>query len=71
MADLIEAVREYALIHYNKDGWDFLVECWDDEDIEEQIEGARTPAGAIKNCRLTCKALNEQRQEARGAGGEY
>jgi len=46
MADLIEAVREYALIHYNKDGWDFLVECWDDEDIEEQIEGARTPAGA-------------------------
>jgi len=71
MADLIEAVREYALIHYEKDGWDFLVECWDVDDIAENIGTARTPAGAIKNCRLTCKAINERRQEARGAGGEY
>ena len=31
--DLIAAVRRHALDNYERDGWDYLVECWDDGDI--------------------------------------
>jgi len=62
-AEMVRAVREHANANYKKDGWDFLVECWDDEDIIEQIAGAKTVAGAIRNCAKTLKLLHERRQE--------
>ena len=44
----IAAIRAHALDNYNKGGWDILVECWSDADIEEEIEGCRTTASAIR-----------------------
>jgi hypothetical protein len=73
MGEMVEAVKTYALSHYEKDGWDFCVECWSDTEILEMIGNGRCTSNmeAIKEVRKTCRALNEQRQEARSAGGEY
>jgi hypothetical protein len=29
----IKELRSHALDHYEESGWDYLVECWSDEDI--------------------------------------
>lgn len=34
---LVEAVKAHATAHYNDGGWDVVVECWDDQQIAEQI----------------------------------
>ena len=65
MTDLIAAVREYALANYEKDGWDYLIECWSDEDIAGEIGKSRTVLGAISKCRRVVKLLDERRQEVR------
>ena len=48
--DLIAAVRRHAINNYEQDGWDVLVECWDDGNILERISdaNAQTPDAAIK-----------------------
>jgi hypothetical protein len=58
---LIDAVRAHAMRYYNKDGWDYLVECWSDEDIADYIEGAENKATAIQNCHEVVLLLAEQR----------
>ena len=30
MKDLIEEVKRHAVENYNSNGWDILVECWED-----------------------------------------
>ena len=42
--DLVNAVRKHALNNYENDGWDYLVECWDDGDILEQISDKNATA---------------------------
>ena len=39
--ELVAAVRAHAYKNYNKNGWDFVVECWSDEEIEATIRGTR------------------------------
>ena len=68
-ADLITAVREYAVANYDKDGFDFLVECWTDEDIANAITGAKSKTAAIAAARKAVKVLADARQDARAAGG--
>ena len=47
---LIETVKEWAKAHYNEGGWDVIVECWGDAEIQEHLErcAAQTQAKAIK-----------------------
>ena len=52
---LIDAVRSYAISHYEQDGWDYVVECYSDAQIAEFIKTARTAAGAIKMVRSQVK----------------
>jgi hypothetical protein len=49
MQQLIKAVREYAVAHYEEGGWDILVECWEDADIAKPLARAnsKTPEDAI------------------------
>ncbi|WP_116131820.1 hypothetical protein [Tropicimonas sp. IMCC34043] len=68
-ADLIAAVREYAVANYDKDGFDFLVECWTDDDIANAITGAKSKTAAIAAARKAVKVLADARQDARAAGG--
>ena len=44
---LINAVKAYAITHYEIDGWDIVAECYEDEDIGNAIGNATTPADAI------------------------
>jgi hypothetical protein len=60
---LIQAVRDHAQEHYEADGWDILVECWDNSDIAEKIEGADTKAEAIAKCAYILDLLDENRRE--------
>ena len=52
--DLIQAVIEHAVDHYEIEGWDILVECWDDDEIWSWIKGAASEKEAI---RLAAQAL--------------
>jgi hypothetical protein len=63
MQDLIDAVRAYANANWGKDGWDFLVECWDDEDIARAVGNAKTPKTAIAACKRVVKTMDEYRSE--------
>lgn len=61
----IKAIRAHAEANYNKDGWDFLVECWSDEDIAEAAGSARTDKGAIAKVKAALAPLAERRDEVR------
>lgn len=37
---IVEGVKEYARGNYEK-GWDYVVECWEDADIERVIENTK------------------------------
>lgn len=67
--DLIAAVRRHAINNYESDGWDVLVECWDDGDILERISdaNAQTPDAAIKACLSWVALYDERRREIRNA----
>ena len=67
--DLIAAVRRHAINNYENDGWDVLVECWDDGDILERISdaNAQTPDAAIKACLSWVALYDERRREIRNA----
>ena len=45
---MVEAVRKFALAHYEEDGWDTVIECWSHDEIAEVIKRCTTEAGAIK-----------------------
>ena len=63
--ELITAVRQHAEKNYARDGWDYVVECYSDEEIADIIKTARTPAGAIKMVRAHIKPRAEYRDEIR------
>jgi len=46
-SELIAAVKAHALAHYEKQGWDIVVECYSDEQIGEIVAKCRTAKGAI------------------------
>ena len=62
----IEAVKAHALKHYSEDGWDYVVECWEDEDISERIVGAQTAEKAIEMVAHVAKLLDDRRADVRG-----
>lgn len=37
METLVRCVKNHAEQNYNSDGWDYLVECYDDNEIAEMI----------------------------------
>ena len=66
MEEMIKAVRNHATVNYEKDGWDFLVECWNDEDIGQAIGSAKTAKSAIAKCKRQVKILDLYRREKMG-----
>ena len=69
--DFVSVVRNHALANYNTDGWDYVVECWEDGDILDAINDATTAAQAIAIVRAAVAPLAERRDEARAESGEY
>ena len=44
----VEGVKRHAIDNYDTDGWDYLVECYDNAEIAEAIGDAKTLDEAIK-----------------------
>lgn len=59
----VAAVRDHAEKNYNRDGWDFVVECWSDEEIAEAIEGCDSEESAVRAVAKIAGALEEHRRE--------
>jgi len=67
--ELVEAVRKYAIEHYNEGGWDFLVEAWSDEQVADTIGLARSVEKAIAKCAESVGAVGAYRDDVIAAGG--
>jgi len=63
MKSWIERIRQHATIHYTEDGWDILVECWDDAYIEEHYRGCKTYEEAVIAISNTLSAMDGWRSE--------
>jgi hypothetical protein len=64
---LVEQVRKHAEARYDRDGWDFLVECWEDHDIAEWIGDAADFETAMERCRHVTRALDDNRRQCRAS----
>jgi hypothetical protein len=62
-AELVAAVKAHATANYESGGWDIIVECWSDAEIEEAIAGATSIKQAIAKVERTASLLGEQRAE--------
>ena len=65
MANYVKVVREYALAHYTEDGWDFVVECWADDEIDEVTKDARDDVDAVSLMFEEVKPLADYRDDIR------
>ena len=65
MADLVKAVKVHATSNYNSDGWDYVVEAFEDEEIATEIRkaGARTDREAIESVHKVVKELDDRRKD--------
>lgn len=61
--EFIEKIRKYAVEHYNEDGWDFLVETWEDSDVLDACEGYSSFEDAIKKIAKVLKVQDDYRKE--------
>jgi len=62
----VAAVRVHARKHYNEEGWDYVVESFDDAEIANEIAFSPTPEAAIKRMRKLVRLLNERREDIQG-----
>jgi len=60
---LVEGVKRHALDNYNVNGWDYIVETMDDEEIAKEIQGCNTLKGAVAKVGQLAKLLDERRRE--------
>lgn len=65
VSDLIVAVRAHAMEHYN-DGWDVVVEAYDDAQLTEMIGRARTVKGAIGKVAEVVEVVDDRRRDIEG-----
>jgi|APCry1669188910_1035180.scaffolds.fasta_scaffold05790_8 phage tail sheath gpL-like len=62
---MIKAVKQYAMEHYEEEGWDYIVECYSDEDILDIIKDSATEADAIEAVRQDIAPRAQLRDEVR------
>lgn len=61
--DLVDAVRAHAVEHYEEDGWDYVVESWEDWEILAVVRGCRRESQAIRKVRKQVRSLSDHRRE--------
>ena len=69
LGSLVDAVKGHAVRNYEKDGWDYIVECYNDGEIAEIIQDANatTREKAIKAVGDYIKVADDYRSEIRNA----
>ncbi len=67
-ADLVHAVKQHGIVHYQEDGWDVVIECYTDAEILRIIceAGATTPEAAIAAVKAYVNPYYEYREDIRG-----
>ncbi len=60
---LVDAVKAHAHKNYEKDGWDYVVESYEDKEIWEEIAGCKTPEKAIKKMHGIVSMLDDRRKD--------
>jgi len=74
MADLnklVAAVKAHASANYNKDGWDNIVECWGDEDIQQAILVAKDEEAAIHTMWQIARQYRQREDDVMCQSGEH
>jgi hypothetical protein len=64
---LIDAVIMHAVDQYDVEGWDILVESWDDDEIWGVIESATSDEEAILLALEALKPINDYRDDIKNA----
>lgn len=69
MDALIDAVKAHALENYESGGWDVVVECWEDKEIQDHLlhSGATTKADAIDSFRFMVDVWADRQADARNS----
>ena len=65
MNDFIAAVQQHSLENYENDGWDYVVECYDDTEIADVIKTARASARLISGSQRSVRPYASGRIGAR------
>jgi hypothetical protein len=65
--ELVAYVKQTALANYES-GWDVVVEAFTDEEIAEQIGGAKTQAGALRQFSVIVAVHRERTAYAESEG---
>lgn len=70
LADLVAGVRAHATENYNN-GWDVIVECFEDLEIALRVVGAPTLEAAIARFEIDAEIHRERIANARIEGGGF
>lgn len=69
---IIEGVRKHGYDNYETGGWDYIVECWDSDQITKVYTDLKAKLGreplledVIEDIAITANLLDERRQEIR------
>ncbi len=65
--ELVRAIKDHALVHYEDGGWDVVVECWDDAEIAETIGEAGTIAEALDAFAPLIDVWSDRQADARNS----
>lgn len=63
--DWVERIKKHAEENYGEDGWDYIVEAYEDSEILELIAGATSYDEALYEVQQVAGMLNERREEYR------
>lgn len=64
--EIAEAVQKHAVENYEKNGWDYIVECWTRNDIETELAIANITdvLEAIKMFEQLARIWDDRRKDA-------
>ncbi len=69
MNELVKAVKDHALANYETGGWDYVIECWDDAEILDELLSAEieTEEEAIKVIGDIVAVIDGERREVQAS----
>lgn len=63
MSNWVDRIKKHALVCYNEDGWDILVECWTDDYISEHCRDCSTYEEALSSISSVLSVMSEYRYD--------
>lgn len=61
--ELIQIIKKHAQENWGTGGWDYIHECFDDNDIREELGKIRTQEEAIKKFERLAKLFDDRRTD--------